>query len=256
MQFNEILTKRRKLLGITQDELAEKLDVSRQSISKWENGECMPEAEKLIKLADILDISLDELTGREKAYKTEPAPAAPPTAAAPANNRLLKGLLIAALCLLIAPVCIGISASLLSHKVPAAPSSETAADPATGIALPDELTVSGIAMNSVSSTNGKYPEVEISFVSNYTYTGEEGVSCTVYFNSAVFSSVSAPAKYDGGTYRVRISADSYKKYETVVFAVKSGDAEKSALIAKQFNIDSNGGFEWTSADGEAHYDLN
>ena len=88
-----------------------------------------------------------------------------------------------------------------------------------------------------------------------TYTGEEGVSCTGYFNSTVFPSVSAPAKYDGGTYCVRIRADLYNKFETVAFAVKSGDYEKTALIAKQFITKGNGGFEWTSADGEAHYDV-
>ena len=65
MQFNEKLIMRRKEFRMTQDELAEKLDISRQSISRWENGECLPEADKLIRLADILDIGLDELTGRE-----------------------------------------------------------------------------------------------------------------------------------------------------------------------------------------------
>jgi len=160
--------------------------------------------------------------------------------AAPAPDKksgLIRRIVTAAAALVIGALCFLAGRYLL----PNVPSQETK--------LPNELTVSGVSMNLVSSANGKYPEVEIRFVSNYTYTGEEGVSCTVYFNSAVFSSVSAPAKYDGGTYRVRISADSYKKFETVVFAVKSGDAEKSALIAKQFNIDSNGGFEWTDADG-------
>ena len=245
MQFSEILTKRRKLLGITQDELAEKLDVSRQSISKWENGECMPEAEKLIKLADILDISLDELTGRETAYRTEPAPAAPPVAAAPASNCLNKGLKIALLCLLIVPFFIYFAACLLSVKGPAARPSESPA-----IALPDELTVSGVTMNSAWNADGKYPEVEIRFVSNYTYTGEDGVSCTAHFHSSVFGSVSAPAEYEGGVFSVRISADSYKEFQNVVFTVKSEDSEKSALIAKQLYIKGSGSFEWTNVDGE------
>ncbi len=65
MSFNETLMRRRKELNMTQDELAEKLDISRQSISRWENGECLPEADKLLRLPDILDISLDELVGRK-----------------------------------------------------------------------------------------------------------------------------------------------------------------------------------------------
>ena len=70
MLFNEMLMKRRRELGMTQDDLAEKLDISRQSVSRWENGECMPDSDKLIKLSDVLEISLDELTGRE--VKVEP----------------------------------------------------------------------------------------------------------------------------------------------------------------------------------------
>lgn len=66
MNFSEILVKKRRSLGLSQDELAEKIQVSRQAISKWENGETLPEAAKLIMLADIFDMSLDELCGREK----------------------------------------------------------------------------------------------------------------------------------------------------------------------------------------------
>ena len=75
MLFNEMLIRRRKELGLTQDEFADKLDVSRQSISKWENGECMPDSDKLIRLSDVLNISLDELTGRT--VSSEPADPAP-----------------------------------------------------------------------------------------------------------------------------------------------------------------------------------
>lgn len=239
MQFSEILTKRRKLLGITQDELAEKLDVSRQSISKWENGECMPEAEKLIKLADILDISLDELTGRKNSES--PAQGAPQIAqSAPAPEKKsgrIRRIITAAAAVLIGALCFLAGRYLL----PNVPSQETK--------LPDELTVSGVTMDSAWNAEGKYPEVEIRFVSNYTYTGEEGVSCTAHFHSSVFGSVSAPAEYEGGVFSVRISADSYKEFQNVVFTVKSEDSEKSALIAKQLIINGSGGFEWTDADG-------
>lgn len=46
---------------ITQEELAEKLNVSRQSVSKWEMGEAYPETEKLIALCELFDVSLDGL---------------------------------------------------------------------------------------------------------------------------------------------------------------------------------------------------
>ena len=49
---------------LSQEALAELLDVSRQSVSKWETDSAVPDLDKLIKLCDIFDITLDELTGR------------------------------------------------------------------------------------------------------------------------------------------------------------------------------------------------
>ena len=51
----------RKKKGWSQEELAEMIDVTRQSVSKWESGQGYPEVEKLIQLSDLLGISLDEL---------------------------------------------------------------------------------------------------------------------------------------------------------------------------------------------------
>ena len=48
MKFAEKLTALRKSKELTQEQLAEKLNVSRQSVSKWENGQVIPEAEKQI----------------------------------------------------------------------------------------------------------------------------------------------------------------------------------------------------------------
>ncbi|KEI86082.1 helix-turn-helix domain-containing protein [Clostridium botulinum] len=65
----------RKQKGLSQDELGSKLNVSRQTISKWELGETTPELEKLIALGDFFEISLDELVMDVKAkesIKTEP----------------------------------------------------------------------------------------------------------------------------------------------------------------------------------------
>ncbi len=66
MNFNKILVRERKKRGLSQEELAEKVQVSRQSVSKWELGDAMPDLNKLLSLADVLEISLDELCGREE----------------------------------------------------------------------------------------------------------------------------------------------------------------------------------------------
>ncbi|AJD31121.1 MULTISPECIES: helix-turn-helix domain-containing protein [Clostridium] len=75
MAFSNKLYSLRKQKGLSQDELGSKLNVSRQTISKWELGETTPELEKLIALGDFFEISLDELVMDVKAKestKTEP----------------------------------------------------------------------------------------------------------------------------------------------------------------------------------------
>lgn len=64
MTLSKQLSRYRKEAKMTQEELAEKCDVTRQAVAKWENGESTPSIEKLITLAEIYDTSLDELVGR------------------------------------------------------------------------------------------------------------------------------------------------------------------------------------------------
>lgn len=59
--FHENLLQLRKLNHMSQEELAEKLDISRQTLSKWETGESLPDIEKSMLLADIFGVTLDNL---------------------------------------------------------------------------------------------------------------------------------------------------------------------------------------------------
>jgi transcriptional regulator with XRE-family HTH domain len=61
MKFNEKLQMLRKEKGLSQEGLAELLDVSRQAISKWESGGSYPETEKMMALTDIFGVTLDSL---------------------------------------------------------------------------------------------------------------------------------------------------------------------------------------------------
>ncbi len=61
MNFAENLQNLRKKKNMTQDELAEKLQVSRQAVSKWESGSGYPETEKIISICEIFNCSMDEL---------------------------------------------------------------------------------------------------------------------------------------------------------------------------------------------------
>ena len=61
MELGQQLKAHRKELGISQDELAEKIFVSRQSISNWENNKTYPDIHTLLLLAETFGVSLDEL---------------------------------------------------------------------------------------------------------------------------------------------------------------------------------------------------
>ncbi len=71
MEFSKKLYELRKKKGLSQEELASKLNVSRQTLSKWELGESTPDMEKLVLLSDYFHLSLDELVlGKEMENKT------------------------------------------------------------------------------------------------------------------------------------------------------------------------------------------
>lgn len=66
MEFNNRLYELRKQKGLSQEELASRLNVSRQTISKWEVGDSTPDMDKLVAIGDLFEISLDELVlGKE-----------------------------------------------------------------------------------------------------------------------------------------------------------------------------------------------
>lgn len=72
MQIAERLIALRKQYGISQEGLADQLSVSRQAVSKWETGQTLPETEKLIRLADLYSVSLDDLL-RKESFEGKPA---------------------------------------------------------------------------------------------------------------------------------------------------------------------------------------
>lgn len=61
--FQDNLKALRKKKGITQEELAARLNVVRQTVSKWEKGLSVPDSELLIKLAEILEVPVSQLLG-------------------------------------------------------------------------------------------------------------------------------------------------------------------------------------------------
>ena len=75
MTFGEKLQSLRQRAGMSQDALAERLQVSRQAVSRWERDETMPETDKVVALADIFGVTTDYLL-RLQPEQTEPKLAA------------------------------------------------------------------------------------------------------------------------------------------------------------------------------------
>ena len=75
MTFGEKLQKLRQKAGMSQDALAERLNVSRQAVSRWERDETMPETDKVVALADLFAVTTDYLL-RQSAEEPQAAQAA------------------------------------------------------------------------------------------------------------------------------------------------------------------------------------
>ena len=73
MSIGERISTLRKEQNISQGQLAQALDVSRQAVSKWENDQTSPDTLKLIRLAEVLDTEVEYLaTGRKPVYESPP----------------------------------------------------------------------------------------------------------------------------------------------------------------------------------------
>ena len=70
MTFSEKLIKLRRREGLSQEQLAIKLDVTRQSVSKWESDVAMPELSKLITISELFGVTIDYLVKDEATEET------------------------------------------------------------------------------------------------------------------------------------------------------------------------------------------
>ena len=67
MDFNNLKFFRKKN-GYTQEQIAEKIGVSRQAVAKWERGEALPDIENVIALADVYEVTVDSLVRNVALY--------------------------------------------------------------------------------------------------------------------------------------------------------------------------------------------
>lgn len=79
--FSEKLLELRRKEGLSQEQLADRLGVTRQSVSKWESGAAVPELSKLVALSDLFSVSVDYLVKDRLEEPERPAEAPPPSTA-------------------------------------------------------------------------------------------------------------------------------------------------------------------------------
>lgn len=72
MSIGERISELRKEKNLSQGQLAELLDVTRQAVSKWENDQSAPDTIKLIQLADVLDVDVEYLATGRRSYGRRP----------------------------------------------------------------------------------------------------------------------------------------------------------------------------------------
>lgn len=227
MTFSEQLLQRRKALGMSQEELAAQVQVSRQAVSKWETGDAMPDLNKLLALADALQISLDALCGRESPPEETAQPETPET-------KRRGQWLWPALCGVLA-VCLLTAGGLWAWSQRNVVPSEAASAAST---LPDTFTVSG---ESFSYRNGYL---------NYTFT--PSVTGEQYAYQITFTGTDnhPPQTFDvdcvGGVCSGTAYLSEYDVYSVTV-SISSENDSRAKAIAINLSF-AEGRSSWTPLD--------
>lgn len=240
--LNENLARIRKERGFTQEALAVKLNVVRQTISKWEKGTAVPDADTLCKVAQALDVSVSALLGDKHQEEPEDTASIAKSLAlineqlAVRNRRaanVWKALYIVSIIIigiLIGKICFGNN-----------PSSDKQGSTVQNT-LPQQIEISGLSFSVTKEL------MTCSFVPS---TGIDDIEYTVTFHpndadiSEVFSDVTAKARYENGICTARF--DIRKLYDyieyTVVLNIECDGDVRNLTLATDFNFQDNG-YSW------------
>ncbi len=242
MEFKDCLITIRRTKGLSQEALADELGVSRQAVSKWENGDAMPDLNKLLLLADVLETSIDELCGREYIKCMEESNSKEVTIKpkkSPMYRFALVGVLIVIIGLgsFLVGMQIGsgdkVVSTVKAEDISKVKSTAKPQSTVEKVKLPDTVKATltdlkyGGKCSFVPSIINKDCHYEISVTNNATgksYSREaecvDGV-CTAYLFLEKFN-----ANGDCNTY-------------TIVAVISMGDDSRSVLLANDVQVDTN-----------------
>jgi len=234
MEFREVLQQTRKARGWSQEDLAEKIQVSRQAVSKWETGDAMPDLPKLLALADALELSLDALCGREvtasETYTTSAAPAAadqaPVVSSKPAAGRLWT-----ILCVLLS-VCLIATGLWAWNRRDYVPAEHAVAQSN----LPDTFTVTGVGFVGESDYRVKYQ-----FTPGVT---GEGLTYQITFTDGDGKAITMDAPCIGGVCTDTAILDGGFLGYTVTVSVTDGTNSRNLAVANNLTF-VDGSASWT-----------
>ena len=220
MEFREQLVLIRRQKGWSQEQLAERIGVSRQAISKWETGDTQPALAQPIALANELDISLDILCGRTT--KAAAAPAAGKTA--PPSGQTFWKRLCLILCLISAVLLIPLSLMTL-HVLPSdvVPAEESAAVSA----LPDTIQVTGLSFSAEEPDR-----LSFQFVPSII---DDALTYTLTFTDSNGQSRRFEVTGDGGVFTGTVDLFERDTY-AVALEITAGEERRAVALARDLTF--------------------
>lgn len=211
MNFSEKLISLRRAKGLSQEQLANIIDVSRQAVSKWETGESLPDLAKLILLCNTFDVSL-ELCGR----KSESASALPVAPSKPCIR-------ITWLCAvaLVVGLALGLTGGFFS-VFPGTPKQQTERVTITSLDINPQLYYQKINLvysPSIAKDSFRYKVIKTDSAGKIT---------------------SFPAVYAEGVCTCDVTVDNYQGYFTLHSVINDGVYEYTSGLVKILEVDEGG----------------
>lgn len=232
--LNENLAKIRKERGLTQEALAIKLNVVRQTISKWEKGTAVPDADTLCKVADALDVSVSVLLG-DPEQEDKPDMASIAKSLAQINEQLaIRNHRAANVWKVVCLLSLIVTGILIGKVYFGNNSSQDALK----VLLPEKIGVSGVGFH------GNDEELICSFVPSI---GNSKIVYTVTFHSddKIYPDATAVAKYENGICTAVFETSKlveYTQYSVVLNIDYRGDV-RNLTLAEGFQFMKDG-YSW------------